>query len=413
MNISYKIVIFLLLSVSLNATTLKEITKLLIKNSSSIKSINYSVKSKEENLKSVSNTLNPTINAGATYNRLDMDVPTNMVGTTAQGYIKFGADLYDGGKSVAIKRQKRYELLSAKQSRENSIKDMILQAITLFYQIKQTQANIKAYEDKAKSLYIQYKTQKQKYDIKMVTIDEVLKFKSEYDLSIYTISELKYQKESLFRNLSVLVGKKISTLDDSKLKDIAEIRYKPSSYIKSLKSELKSINENINIANSAKKLKIKVEDTLSIYGYNDYDKNILKNLPDTQNKLMLTFSINLFDTQSKPKKQSAIYAKLSKKEQLSYEMQKEKTLFELAKDKLITQQEKIRSAKSAYESAKSVYEIIYSKFKNSVVDNVTYLDALSKKTLSWSQYQNALYEYEIAKANYYFLSGKDMQRIFR
>lgn len=413
MNISYKTVIFLLLSVSLSATTLKEITQMLIENNSNIKALNHSVKSKEESFKSVSNTLNPTVNAGTSYNRLDIDVPSNKVGATTEGYINLGADLYDGGKNIAIKRQKRYEMISAKYSKDNSIKEMMLQAMTIFYQIKETEASIKAYKDKAKALYAQYKRQKQKYDIKMVTIDEVLKFKSEYDTSVYTISELEYQKENLLENLSVLVGKKIKELSDSKLKDIAHINYEPSSYIKSLKSELEGVKENINIADSIKKPKIRVEDTLSLYGYDDYDKNIIKDLPDTQNHFMLTFSINLFDTASKHKKQSAVYEKLSKKEQLNYQTQKEKSLFKLAKDKLLTQKEKIKSAKSAYESAKSVYRVIYTKYQNLVVDNITYLDALSKKTLSYSQYQNALYEYEIAKANYYFLSGHDMKKIIQ
>jgi len=57
--------------------------------------------------------------------------------------------------------------------------------------------------------------------------------------------------------------------------------------------------------------------------------------------------------------------------------------------------------------ANKVYEIITQKYENSVVDNITYLDALSKKVYNQFLYKQALYEYEIAKANYYFNSGID------
>ncbi len=413
MNILYKLSIFLLLSATLNATTLKEIIQILIKNSPNIKSLNYSVDSKKKNYESVSNTFNPTVNTGATYNKLNIDVPSNKVGTTTVGYIRFGANLYDGGRNSAIKRQKKYELIASKYSKDNNIKQMILQAVTLFYQIKEIEATIKAYKDKATALYEQYKTEKEKYDIKMVTIDEVLKFKSEYESSRYVITDLKYQKESLLENLSVLTGKKITFLNDSKLLNIKNLTYSPSPAVKSMQAQLNGIQEDINVVKSFKKPKINIEDTLSIYGYDDYNKNILKDLPDTQNQFMLSFSINLYDTTTKAKKESVIYAKLSKKQEINYIISKEKSAFRVAKKKLSAQKEKIKSAKSAYKSAKSVYKIIFTKYQNSVVDNIAYLDALSQLTLSYAQYKQALYDYEIAKANYYFASGFDMKKIIR
>ncbi len=61
--------------------------------------------------------------------------------------------------------------------------------------------------------------------------------------------------------------------------------------------------------------------------------------------------------------------------------------------------------KSALDIAVSVYDIILTKYQNGVVDNITYLDVLSKKTINKLLYNQALNNYEIAKANYYFSSG--------
>lgn len=414
MNILYKkLIILTLLPLALSATTLKSLLQMTLKNNINIKAMNYDIKSKKQTLKSVSNIYNPTVNIGANYNKTDLDIRSTQVGTTSTGYLKFGIELYNGGKNSSIKRQKSFELKSIKLESDASTKEILLQAVTLFYQIVTTEENIKAYKEKSKALYAQYKREKQKYDLQMITIDEVLKLQSEYESNKYIITDLKYQRENLYENLSLLAGQKINTLESSKLPEMMNLNYKPSTNIEALKANIKAINENIVIADAIKRPKIKLEDTLSVYNYANYNENLLKDLPDNQNQLMLSFSLNLYDSSSSNKRQSAMLAKLTKKEQLNYAKSKEKMLFRLATKKLFTQKEKIKSAKSALEMANSVYDIIKTKYENSVVDNITYLDALSKKTINKALYNQALNNYEIAKANYYFTSGVDYKKVLK
>ncbi len=413
MKILYKIVLLVTLPFSLNATSLKEIMQITLKNNLNIKAMDFDIASKKETLKSVANTLNPTINLGANYNKLDLDTRSSQVGTTLSGYLKFGVDLYDGGKNDSIKRQKGLEVESAKLGKKASMKEILLQVVQLFYGIKMVDENIKAYEDKSKTLSAQYRREKQKYDLKMITIDEVLKLQSEYESNLSIIEDLKYQRDELYQNLSLMAGKKITHIDNSKLPNIQNLKYKPSENIEALKSNLKAIDEGINQISAIKKPKIKLEDTINIYNYNDYNKAVLKDLPDQQNQLMLSFSLNLYDSSTSSKKQSAMLAKLVKKEQLNYAKSKEKIAFDLARKKLLTQKAKINSAKSALEMANSVYDIILTKYQNGIVDNIAYLDALSKKTTNRALYNQALNNYEIAKANYYFSSGVDYQKVLK
>jgi len=393
-----KIIILSLLSLTLNASTLKEIVQMTLKNNINIKSMNYDIDSKNETLKSVSNTFNPTINIGINYSKLDLDIRSSQVGTTTMGYIKFGVDLYDGGKNSSIKKQKKYELESTKLSKDVSTKEILLQVVTFFYQIKTIEENILAYQDKSKSLFAEYKREKKKYNIQMVTIDKVYKLQSEYESNKYIIEDLKYQKDYLYQNLTLLVGKKITSVSNSKLPNVMNLKYQASTKIQSLKSNIEAINENINQISTIKKLKIKLEDSINIYNYNNYDEGILKDLPNQQNQLMLSFSLNLYDSSSSNKKQSAILTKMVKKEQLNYTISKEKIEFNLATKKLTTQKAKIDSVKSALDMAISVYDIVLTKYQNGVVDNITYLDSLSKKTINKSLYIQALNNYEIAKA---------------
>lgn len=408
-----KLIILAILPFSLNATSLKEIMQATLKNNVFIKAMNYDIASKKETLKSVSNTLNPTINVGANYTKLDLDVRSTQVGATAMGYLKFGIDVYDGGKNSSIKRQKGFELESAKLSTKASKKEILLQVATLFFQIKTVDANLLAYSDKSKALLAQYKREKQKYDLKMITIDEVLKLQSEYESNKYVMDDLRYQRDYLYQNLSLLVGKTITSIDDSKLPDISNLNYQPSSNIKALKVGLRAADESVAQIKALRKPKVKLEDSINVYNYNDYNENLLKDLPDTQNQFMLSFSMNLYDTVSSSKKQAAMLEKMVKKEQLNYALSKEKMAFDLAKKKLLTQQKKIDSAKSALDMAISVYDIILTKYQNGIVDNIAYLDALSKKTINRALYNQALNNYEIAKANYYFDSGMDYETALR
>ncbi|MCF6172383.1 MAG: TolC family protein [Campylobacteraceae bacterium] len=408
-----KLIIISILPLILNATTLKNIMQMTLKNNANIKAMNYDIASKKESLKSVKNTLNPTVNLGASYNKLDIDVRSSQIGATAIGYLKFGIDLYDGGKNRSLKRQKGFELESVKLSTKSSKKEILLQVATLFFQIKTTESSILAYEDKSKALFVEYKRQKQKYDLKMITIDEVLKLQSEYESNKYIIDDLKYQRDYLYQNLSLLSGVKITSIDNSKLPDISNLKYQASSSIKALQVGLKAVNENIDQIDAIKKPKIKLEDSVSVYHYNDYNEGILKDLPDAQNQLMLSFSLNLYDTSTSSKRQSAVLAKMVKKEQLNYALSKEKMAFDLAAKKLATQKAKVASTKSALKMAISVYDIILTKFQNGIVDNIAYLDALSKKTINKALYNQALNNYEIAKANYYFNSGVDYQKVLR
>ena len=85
------------------------------------------------------NIYNPTVNIGANYNKTDLDIHSNGVGATSTGYTKFSIKLYNGGKNSSIKRQKSFELKSAKFENDTTTKEILLQAVMLFYQIKTTE----------------------------------------------------------------------------------------------------------------------------------------------------------------------------------------------------------------------------------------------------------------------------------
>ena len=405
MNILSKTILVGLIPLSINAIGLKEVLNLTIQNNLNIKSQDYNIASKNEEYKSVSNTFNPSLSIGSNYSKLDMDRRNTQIGSTTVAFAKLSVDLYNGGKNNSIKKQKEYDKNIANLTKQDIIKQTLLQAVTLYFNTKTIEANIKAFEDKSKVLKSEYQRKKQKYELNMITIDEVLKLQSEYEANNYQIEELKYQHIEALQNLSLLVGKNINHISNAKLPNALNLKYKQSYLIKSLATNLKVLDENIAQISSSKKVKIKLEDTLSTYSYSNYNTNLLKDLPKNQNQLVLSLSFNLYDTTTKAKKQAIFLAKKQKQKQLEYAKLKDKMIFNLSTKRLVTQKLKINSAKSALKMAQSVYKIIETKYKNGIIDNITYLDALSKKTINQALFDKALNDYEIAKANYYFASG--------
>ena len=413
MNILFKGLSLACIALSLNASTLKEIIQSTLQNNENLKAQNLQTKAKQKTYQSVKNIYNPNLNVGANYTRLDLDTRAVQVGTTATAFLKLNINLYDGGKNKALKRQKFYEYESSRYLNTNDKKQTLLNVVTLFFQAKTVIENIKVFEEKSKLLKAEYERVKDRYNLKMATIDEVLKLQSEYEANKYTIEELKYQKTELLKNLSLLTGEKITNLDNSHLPEVKNLSYTQSSNIKALELSLKATQENINITSSIKKPQVKLEDSLNYFKYYNYNEKLLPDLPTKQNQFSLTLTYNLFDTSSKEKIESAKLIKLASATKLSYAKKQEKMEFDLAKQKLKTQVLKLQSLKSTVEMGNSVYKIVKTKYNNGVVDNITYLDALNKKIYNEALYRQALNDYEIAKANYYFKSGIDYKKVIK
>jgi len=195
------------------------------------------------------------------------------------------------------------------------------------------------------------------------------------------------------------------------LPDLQDVSYEKSPTIKALEYSLKAQKEAKDVVASINYPQLKVEDSFNLYNYDEYDTKVLKDLPDQQNQLMLTLSYNVFNTSSSHKIESLELAKVASEQKLSFAKRQEKIAFELAKKKLVTLRKKIDSLQSAVEMGESVYEMVKVKYQNGIVDNITYLDALSKKVYNEALYKQALNDYEVAKANYYFSSGVDFKKV--
>jgi outer membrane protein TolC len=153
-----------------------------------------------------------------------------------------------------------------------------------------------------------------------------------------------------------------------------------------------------------------LEDSFTVYEYAHEDANPLVENINHQNTIMLNVKMQLFDNGViKKQKQALMIQHQAIEEQIDQAKDEQRSNTAIAFTEIVTAKEKIYSASMALEATKSVYNMIEQKFEAKIVDNVTYLDALSNKTFATAQYEIALNSLEVAKANYYFQLGLDVE----
>ncbi|MCD6174083.1 MAG: TolC family protein, partial [Sulfurimonas sp.] len=364
-------------------------------------------KAKKSEVESSQSAYYPTIDAGAFYKR-DDDASPFQAGDTYSAYAKVGVDIYDGGrKSNTIKQNKAF-LKSSKYSSLAYKKNLQLQITQDFYNIKSAKSTLDALQETDKQLFANLERIKKFYAVGSATNDDVERLKAAYSNNTYKISSTKYQIISLKKLLGIKVGKKIDTLDDSSIKIPQEIQKELSDSILSLQANASSLAFTADSLNAIYYPQLRMEDTYSVYDYDRENSNVTP--LDNQNVLMLTLNMRLFDNGTVSKQKEAI---LIQKEALSKEIEQLKDEqninVELSLLKIETVKAQIQSAKSSLTSSASAFETVSEKYEAGLVDYVTYLDALSIKTVAKAQYETALNDLQIAYASYYYNTNKNIK----
>jgi outer membrane protein TolC len=374
------------------------------------KALTQEAKGKE--LASQKSAYYPTVDLGAYYQRLDEKSPF-MPGETYSGYAKVGVDIYDGGKKSSLVEQKQNELKSSSFDTAATKRNLSLDIVQDFYNIKNLQATLGAKEEAGKFLKAQLYRVSQFYIAKMATKDEVDRLQSAFDTNTYEVEATKLQILSAKKILSLKVGKDVESFEDSSFKEPASESFEPSDSVKSLVAQKDSLDSGARALMSAYYPMLRVEDTYSIYGYGNVDP-IMPKQPDSQNQLMVTLGMRVFDNGSVEKSKEAVVASSQAlNTQINYLSKEQKVNFEISQEKIKTSKVEISSATSALQAAKSAFITIEQKYNAGIADNVTYLDALASLTNAKALETKALNDMQSAYATYYYYSGKDIREFLK
>jgi outer membrane protein TolC len=158
---------------------------------------------------------------------------------------------------------------------------------------------------------------------------------------------------------------------------------------------------------------LRVEDTYSVNGYGNVDA-AMPVQPDKQNKLMVTLGMRIFDNGSVEKNKEAVAINAQAlNSQITYISKEQKVNFEIAQERVKTSKVEVASTLSALKAAKSAFTMIEQKYNAGIVDNVTYLDALSSLTNAKALHVKALNDEQNAYGSYYYYSGKNIEEFLK
>ena len=400
--------LILLLPIFLYSQSLKSILEYATKSSDLVVSKIQLQESKSKNVEAKESAYYPTIDIGTSYqtqNKKQVMLP----GDIYTGYAKIGFDIYDGGKKSSLLKQSENEYKSSGFDTLSTKKSLSLQIVQDFFNIKSLKSSLSAREEANKSLQEQLIRMQRFYIAKLATKDDVDRLQAAYDTNVYEIESIKFQILSLKQSLELKVGTKITQLDDSRFIEFQKYDIEIIDSVKSLMAKKEALINNARSVESVYYPQIKIEDTYSIYDY-DRDGHVQFDMLDKQNTLMLSLNMRIFDNASVSKsKQAIMINSQSLNTQVSYFKKEQEMRYKLSIAAIKTNKLKIKSASSALTSASSAFETISKKYDAGIVDNITYLDALTSQTKAKALYETSLNDLEIAYATYYFYAGKNIE----
>lgn len=405
-------ILFLILPVFLAAEDLKSILEESYKNNNLLRSKKYTLDAKAKEIESQKSSYFPTLDIGAFYENTT-NTSLFQIADKYSAYAKAGINIYDGGATKANVEKLKNEHLSALYGESGLKKNISLEIVQDFYEIKSLEGQIKAKDDAKASIQEQLQRMKRFVEARLSTSDEVDRLQASFDTVLYEIEAIKFEVQSVKKRLALKIGREIERLDESHFRDEVSLELEQADIIKSLMYTQEAILSSARAIESIYYPTIRLQDTYTQYGYIDVEpSNPLK--IDHQNVATLSLNMRIFDYGAiKEAKEALVLNSKSINEELTYRT-KEQTMYkDLSLLRLDSVKSKMKSAKSALVAATSAFKIINEKYNASIVDYVVYLEALSSKTNAQALYERSLNDLEIAYATYYYYSGKKIEEFIK
>ncbi|OHE20818.1 MAG: transporter, partial [Sulfurimonas sp. RIFOXYD12_FULL_36_11] len=364
-------IISLLLPALLFGETLKSMLEYAHQNNHILHSYKYAKDAKAKEAESKKSDYFPKIDIGASYKNTS-DVTPFQISDIYSGYGRVEVDIYDGGiKSSQLERAKN-EYKASGYDEAQAKKNLSLDIVKNFYEIQSLEALLAAKEDSKKSISEQLERVKRFYDAKLATRDDVERLQASYDTNIYEIESVLFEIFSAKKALEIKVGKKIESFEKSAFMENSASDFEVSDSVKSLEYKQNALQSSSKALEGAYYPKIKIEDTYSVFGYDNIEPTHPLKI-DRQNVALISLNMRIFDygATSEAKQAVDLSAKALSK-QAEYMSSEQKAEYEISIARVNSVKLKIQSAKSALTSARSAFKTVNEKYSAGIADYITY-----------------------------------------
>ena len=390
------------------AGNLPELLSLAVANKH-VEASRYSLEAAKEKESATKSGYMPSLSLGAnqTYNQEESILYPERSRT---GSATLSFTIYDGGKREALFEQQQALVKSATFSLASVQNNVSLDVIYYYYNYISTLASKESTLQKMEQLEAERYRLEQYLSVGSATADELQKIISTIEQTKVDLLTLDNTLNNISNTLEYMTGKEVhvepgSTIafQEGKVEDATRFD------ILALEESAQSAKAEAQAAKAPYLPTIKIEDSYSRFKY-DYANPAWQTDADRQNTVQLSMQWKIFDFGSTSATyQAAQKTYLSKNSDLAYEKAKAKASFKSAQNSYKTDIAKIEAAKAKLQASEMTYELVKKKFQQGIVNNVTYLDALSDKFNAQSQLQTALNEVEYQKAVLLYEMGKEIK----
>lgn len=367
----------------------------------------YSLEASKEKEYATKSSYMPSLTLGAnqTFNQ-ESNAFTPEKSTTGSATLAF--TIYDGGKREASFEQQQALVKSATFSLASVRNNISLDVIYYYYNYLSTLASKESTLKKMEQLEAERYRLEKFLSVGAITADELQKILSSIEQTKVDLLTLDNSLNNISNTLEYLTGQEVIVEKGSTIvyKDINVDESKRLDIL-ALEESLKSNKSEIEIAKAPNRPTLVLQDTYSKY---DFDYPTQVDSLEQQNSVQLAMEWKIFDFGSTSSNAQAAYLNyLAKNSELAYTKYKAKASFKNAQNSYKTSLAKIEAAKSKLQASEMTYELVKKKFQQGIVNNVTYLDALSDKFNSNTQLQTALNEVEYQKAVLLYEMGENIK----
>ena len=390
------------------AGNLPELLKLAEQNKQ-VESSRYQLEAAKENEYATKSGYLPSLSFGAnqTYNQQE-----NMLSPekSRTGAATLSFTLYDGGKREAQFSKQDALVKSATFSLASTQNNVSLNVIYYYFNYLSTFASKTATLQKLEQLHAERLRLEKFVSVGVATEDELQKIISSIEQSKVDLLTLENTLNNISNTLEYLTGESVHVELGSSVVFNQTVQDDVRRFdILALEQSVQSAQADVKIAKSPHLPTIKIEDTYSRFK-NDYANPAWNSDENHQNTVQLSLQWKIFDFGSTSAgAQAAQKTYLAKSSELAYEKHKAKASLKSAQNSYQTALAKIEAGKARLHASEMTYELVKKKFQQGIVNNVTYLDALSDKFNAQAQLQTALNEVEYQKAVLLYEMGQEIK----
>lgn len=390
------------------AGNLPELLKLAEQNKQ-VESSRYQLEAAKENEYATKSGYLPSLSFGAnqTYNQQE-----NMLSPekSRTGAATLSFTLYDGGKREAQFSKQDALVKSATFSLASTQNNVSLNVIYYYFNYLSTLASKTATLQKLEQLHAERLRLEKFVSVGVATEDELQKIISSIEQSKVDLLTLENTLNNISNTLEYLTGESVHVELGSSVVFNQTVQDDVRRFdILALEQSVQSAQADVKIAKSPHLPTIKIEDTYSRFK-NDYANPAWNSDENHQNTVQLSLQWKIFDFGSTSAgAQAAQKTYLAKSSELAYEKHKAKASLKSAQNSYQTALAKIEAGKARLHASEMTYELVKKKFQQGIVNNVTYLDALSDKFNAQAQLQTALNEVEYQKAVLLYEMGQEIK----